>query len=69
MKKNVKRSPNDRNYTPSIMQERIKQHEGIDVRKEVNLKHKDYRWAALTILIIALILVVVIGILLIFKVI
>ena len=52
-----------------MMQERIKQHEGVDVRKEVRLKHKDYKWLALAILIIALIAVIVIGALLIFKVI
>ena len=68
-KKNLKKSPNDKQYTPEIMQERIKAHEGIDVRKEVKLKHKDFRWLALTILIIALIAVIVVGALLIFKVI
>lgn len=68
-KKNLKRSPNDGKYTPEMMQERIKQHEGVDVRKEVRLKHKDYKWLALAILIIALIAVIVIGALLIFKVI
>lgn len=68
-KKNLKKSPTDNNYTPSIMQERIKQHEGVDVRKEVKLKHKDYKWTALAILIVALIAVIVIGVLLIFKII
>ena len=42
---------------------------GVDVRKEVKLKHKDFRWVALAILIIALIAVIITGILLIFKVI
>lgn len=68
-KKNLKKSPTDDIYTPSMMQERIKQHEGIDVRKEVKIKTKDYRWVALTILFIALIAVIVIGVLLIFKII
>lgn len=68
-KKNLKRSPNDGKYTPEMMQERIKQHEGVDVRKEVKLKHKDYKWVALAILVIALIAVIAIGALLIFKVI
>lgn len=68
-KKNIKRSPNDESYTPTMMQKRIKQHEGVDVRKEVNLKHKDYRWLALTVLITSLISVIIIGLLLIFKVI
>ena len=68
-KKSSKKSPTDNKYTPSMMQERIKQHEGVDVRREVNLKHKDYKWAALAILVVALIAVIVIGLLLIFKVI
>ena len=68
-KKNIRRSPNDETYTPTMMQRRIKQHEGIDVRKEVNLKHNDYKWIALTVLIASLISVIIIGLLLIFKVI
>ena len=68
-KRNLKKSPNDDSYTPQMMQERIKQHEGVDVRKEVNLKHKDHRKLVLGILIVALIAVIVIGVLLIFKVI
>lgn len=68
-KKNMKRSPNDKNYTPEIMQKRIKPHIGVDVRKEAKIKHKDYRWLAMTVLIVALIAIIVIGALLIFKVI
>jgi len=68
-KKGFKKSPNDERYTPEMMQERIKSHEGVDIRKEVNLKHKDFKWAALAILIITLIAVIIIGVLLIFKVI
>ena len=68
-KKGVKKSPNDDSYTPSMMQQRIKQHEGVDVRKEVKLRHKDYRGLALTVLIVSLISVIIIGLLLIFKVI
>ncbi len=68
-KKSFKKSPNDEKYTPKMMQERIKQHVGVDVRKEVKLKHKDYKWMALTVLIIALITVLVLGVLLIFHVI
>ena len=65
----MKKSPNDENYTSSMMQERIKQHEGVDVRKEVNLKHNDHRKLVLGILIVSLIAVIVIGALLIFRVI
>lgn len=68
-KRNMKKSPTDSKYTPSMMQERIKQHEGIDVRKEVKIKTKDYRWVALTILFVALIAIIIIGVLLIFKII
>lgn len=68
-KKSFKKSPNDENYTPAMMQVRIKQHEGIDVRKEVNLKHNDHRKLVLGILILSLIAVIVIGALLIFRVI
>lgn len=68
-KKSFKKGPNDERYTSSMMQERIKQHEGVDVRKEVNLKHNDHRKLVLGILIVALIAVIVIGVLLIFKVI
>ena len=68
-KKNIKKSPNDDKYTPEMMQRTIKPHVGVDVRKEVHLKHRDFRWAALAILIIALITVIIIGALLIFKVI
>ena len=68
-KKNTKRSPNDTRYTPEMMQERIKQHIGVDVRKEVRLKHKDYTGVVLFILILVLIIVIALGITLIFKVI
>lgn len=68
-KKGGKRSPNDDKYTPEMMQKRIKPHIGVDVRKEVKLSHKDNRWMALTVLIVALVLVIAIGVMLIFKVI
>ena len=68
-KKGFKKGPNNDNYTPKMMQERIKQHVGVDVRKEVKLKHKDYKWIALIVLILALIIVLVLGVLMIFEVI
>lgn len=68
-KKLVKRGPNDSSYTPEIMQARIRQHEGIDVRREVRLQNKSYRWTAMAILVIVLVAVIVVGSLLIFKVI
>ena len=68
-KKDLKKVPFDSNYTPEMMQERIKQHEGVNVRKEVNINPKDYKWTALALLIITLIVIIIIGALLIFKVI
>ena len=68
-KKDKKRSPYGSNYTPEMMQERIKQHEGVDVRKETKVVTKDYRGLALGLLVLALIAVIVLGALLIFKVI
>ncbi len=68
-KKGVKRGPNDDNYTPEMMQERILQHEGIDIRKELKMKRKSNKALVLSVLFVALILVLVVGALLIFKVI
>ena len=68
-KKEMKKTPFSSNYTPEMMQERIKQHEGVDVRKETSVVTKDYRYVALGLLVIALLSVIVIGSLLIFKVI
>lgn len=68
-KRSRKKSPTDENYTASMMQARIKQHEGIDVRREAKVKTTDLRWLSLWLLIIALIAVVVLGCLLIFKII
>lgn len=68
-KKDRKKGPCDETYTPEMMQKRIKQHVGVDVRKETKVVTKDYRHFALGLLIIALVAVIVIGVLLIFKVI
>jgi len=68
-KKGLKKGPTDANYTSSMMQERIKQHEGIDVRKEVKITTKNYKWVSILLLSIALVAIIVIGILLVFKVI
>lgn len=68
-KKGLKKSPNDANYTPEMMQERISQCEGVDVRKELNIKSRNAKWVVLPLLFTALALVIIIGVLLIFKVI
>ena len=68
-KKGIKKGPNDDSYTPSMMQVRIKQHEGVNVRKEARIETKDYKKFALTLLFMSLIAVIVLGILLVFKII
>ena len=68
-KKGIKKGPNDETYTPEMMQERIKQHEGVNVRKEANIKTKDYKWLVLSLLVVALIGVIAIGCLIIFRII
>lgn len=68
-KRGIKKGPNDATYTPEMMQERIKQHEGVDVRKEARITTKSYKGAALSVLILSLIAILVVGALLIFKVI
>ena len=68
-KKGLKKSPCNGEYTPEMMQERIKLHEGVNVRKEANVVTKDYKAFALGVLLFALVAVLVIGVLLIFKII
>lgn len=68
-KRGIKKGPNDETYTPEMMQERIKQHEGVDVRREVKIHTKNYRTLAISLLTLALFAVIVIGILLVFKII
>ncbi len=68
-KKLLKKSPNDSSYTPEMMQERIRQHEGVDVRKETKIKTKNFKSLVLGLLFVALIAVIIVGILLIFKII
>ena len=64
-----KKSPTDENYTASMMQARIKQHEGVDVRREAKVKTKNFKWLALGLLILALIAIITLGCLVIFKII
>lgn len=64
-----KKSPTDEKYTAAMMQARIKQHEGIDVRKEAKVTTKNFKGLVMFVLVLALITVLVLGSLLIFKVI
>ena len=52
-----------------MMQARIKQHEGVDVRKEAKVTTKNFKGLVMFVLVLALITVLVLGSLLIFKVI
>lgn len=68
-KRSRKKSPTDENYTSSMMQARIKQHEGVDVRREAKVTTKSFKGLVMFVLVLALIAVIVLGCLLIFKVI
>ena len=68
-KRSRKKSPTDENYTSSMMQARIKQHEGVDVRKEAKVTTRNFKGLVMFVLVLALVAVLVLGCLLIFKVI
>lgn len=68
-KRSRKKSPTDEKYTPAMMQRRIRQHEGVNVRREAKVVAKNYNWLAIVLLIIALISITIIGCLLFFKII
>ena len=68
-KKGVKKSPVTETYTAEMIQERIKQHEGIDVRKEVRLRSGNYSSMVMFLLVFSLLVVIALGVLIIFKVI
>lgn len=60
--KTYKKSPITDNYSAKMMQKNIKQHEGIDIRKEMHLgvkKSKNYRGLIIGVLIVILILVLI----------
>lgn len=60
-KKGYKKSPYTQSYTPEDMQRNINQHEGIDIRKEANIKVKRNNNGPIAVLVILLILVILAG--------
>jgi len=61
-KRGLKRSPVTESYSAQAMQKNIKQHVGVDVRKELNIKIKRSSGRAITVLVILLFAVVAAGI-------
>ena len=61
-KRGLKRSPITESYSAEAMQKNIKQHVGVDVRKELNIKIKRSNGRVITILVILLIAIVAAGI-------
>ena len=60
-KKIYKKAPFTKSYTPEDMQRNINQRDGIDIRKEANIKVKRNNNGAITVLVILLILVILAG--------
>ena len=61
-KRGLKRSPVTESYSAERMQKNIKQHEGVDVRKELNIKIKKSNGRVITALVMLLITIVGAGI-------
>ena len=60
-KKGYKKTPHTPNYTPEMMQKNIKQHKGIDIRKEANIKVRRENSGFTMVLLIFLLMTVAIG--------
>ena len=61
-KKVYKKSPVTESYTPEMMQKNINQKEGIDIRKEANIKVKNNNDLIVGLLVFLLIIVIVLGV-------
>lgn len=61
-KRNLKRTPITETYTSEMMQKNIKQNEGVDVRKELNIKVKRASHGVVIALSILLVAVIAIGV-------
>lgn len=61
-KKNFKKSPVTETYTPEMMQKNINQREGVDIRKEANIRVKNSSNSSIAFLILLLILIVAGGV-------
>ena len=64
-KRIYKRTPYTETYTPAVMQKNINQRDGINVRKEVNIRVRQGNKAIGALLTLLLIIVIVVGVLLI----
>lgn len=63
-KKVVKKSPITESYTPEMMQKNINQREGVDIRKEANIRVKKNNNKAIALLVFLLLAVIAAGIVL-----
>lgn len=61
-KKGYKKSPNTKTYTPEMMQKNINVKEGVDIRKEANIRVKKNRNGSIAFLVFLLIVVIAAGI-------
>ena len=61
-KKVAKKSPITNSYTPEMMQKNISQNEGVDIRKEANIRVKKNNNKAIALLVFMLLVVIAGGI-------
>lgn len=61
-KKGYKKTPNTKTYTPEMMQKNINVKEGVDIRKEANIRVKKNNNGSIAFLVFLLILVIAAGI-------
>lgn len=67
-KKGYKKSPITDTYTPEMMQKNINQKEGIDIRKEANIKIRKNNNTAIALLVLLLIAVIVAGVVIVYVI-
>lgn len=61
-KKGYKKSPITKTYTPEMMQKNINQKEGVDIRKEANIKVKNNNDVTVALLVFLLIAIIAAGV-------
>lgn len=61
-KKVIKKSPITESYTPEMMQKNISQNEGVDIRKEANIRVKNNNNKAIALLVFMLLVVIAAGV-------
>lgn len=67
-KKGYKKSPFTESYTPEMMQKSINQQEGIDIRKEANIKVKKSNNVTVSLLVFLLFAIIAAGIIIAFVI-